>query len=334
LEASLSGINVERLLAQMMRPVERALGRLISSIREDAIRQLARYSVGSGGKRLRPALLTLAYEGVSGRRADASVAAHAAAVELVHTSSIIIDDIIDGGRMRRATPPPYLKYGPFLAIVAATTLVSKAFEVFSPRPKVARLMAQTVTAMNEGESLDLLHTISDVSSDGEYFEIIEKKSASLIAACPAIGAILAEAPSKTVEALFEYGRNLGLAFQIRDDVLGLVGSEEELGKPVGSDLKERRPTLYFIHAFRHLDGEGKRRLKELIFENPLERGRPYREVIAEVISILRRAGSLEYCDKVARAYADKAKAQLSVLPQSTAKGVLLKAADYAVERLH
>lgn len=325
---------IERALTRMMLPIERSLNRIVLSIEDEAIRRLAQYTVGSAGKRLRPALLILAYEAVGGRRADTLVADHAAAVELVHTSSIVIDDIIDGGRMRRTIPPLYVKYGPFFAIVVASTLMSKAFEVFSRHPPIASLIARTVTTMNEGESLDIIRTIFDVSKDEEYLEIIQKKSASLISASPTIGGILAGGSSKTLDALSGYGYNMGLAFQIRDDVLGLTSTEEDLGKPVGSDLRERRPTLYLIHAFRHLDAEGRRRLRSLILENPLKRGRPYKEVIAETVEILGKTNSLEYSDRMARDYAERAKAHLSLLPPTPAREALLRAADYAVARAH
>ncbi len=210
--------------------------------------------LGAGGKRLRPQLLVASYLAAGGRE-PRRAAPLAAAFELIHTASLIHDDITDDPTLRRRRPAPHRRYGISRALVAGDFLFARAFELLTREDyQVAKAVADAAIAMAEGEHLELVRSFDATVTMAQYTEVIEKKTASLFRAATKAGALLAGADAPTTAALEDYGRHLGVAFQLVDDVLDLEPSAAVTGKPSGMDLREGRMTSVMLSALERLQG--------------------------------------------------------------------------------
>lgn len=196
----------------------------------------------SGGKRLRPVLTLLACESVGGERSDAL--RRAIAVEMIHTSALVADDIIDRSTIRRGVSTIHEKYGHEMAVLSSNILLGKAFEIIDDKRSV-QVMTRAVRLLGEGEALELA---TDLETVDEYLNLAHKKTGSLFVASCKLGGIAGDGTEDEIEALGEFGKHLGIAFQIRDDVLDFTASSEDLGKPVGKDALLDRPSLVVIHS--------------------------------------------------------------------------------------
>ncbi len=291
--------------------------------------------IKAGGKKLRPALVILSTESVGGRSQDALKTA--ASMELIHTFSLIHDDIMDKDEMRRGKPSVHTIWGEPMAILAGDTLFSKAFETvletdttnIDPKRVVDALktVVDSCIKICEGQALDIgFEGKLDVSEE-EYMNMIYKKTAALIAAATKAGAILGGGTEEQIEALSEYGRLIGLAFQIQDDYLDVVSYEEDIGKPVGSDIVEGKMTLMVVHALANASKEDKERLISILEANN-------EDLIDDAIGIFNKYGSIEYTRNIALGNVKTAKELLNVLEDSDAKESLKLIADFVLERTH
>lgn len=269
----------------------------------------------ANGKRLRPVLLLNICKMLGRVRKEAYYLA--AAVELIHTASLIHDDIIDDADMRRGVPSVNSKWGSKIAVLVGDLLVSKAGKLilkYGDR-RVLSLMADVLEKMSKGEALELsLRGKRDIT-ERDYFKVINLKTASLFAAVARIGAIVGGANEKQERLLYLFGKNLGLAFQITDDILNITSEKEVMGKPTTSDVKEGNLTLPYILLLK------KSKLRELLGLEP--------QYLRE---ILERNGILDKAKEKAESYIAKAKSYLAPFPPSPAKEAILQLCDFVILR--
>ncbi|HOI68724.1 MAG: Geranylfarnesyl diphosphate synthase [Methanosaeta sp. PtaB.Bin087] len=303
-----------------------AIEELLPVVHPRGLYAAGRHLVDAGGKRLRPSMLLLAAEAVGGD--PAAVVPAAVSIELVHNFTLIHDDIMDNAETRRGRPAVHVKWDEAGAILAGDTLYSKAFEILTasaaqPEEMVAsvKMLAKTCAAICEGQWLDMEFERRDEVTEAEYLEMIEKKTGVLYGAAAWMGARLAAAPLEQAEGLERFGRLVGMAFQIQDDVLDLTAPAKVLGKPRGGDLAEGKKTLIMIHALA-----GGARIEIFGKKNASS------EDVEAALAALRASGSIDYARNKAVSLVEEGKRALSVLQESEAKTLLLALADYMISR--
>lgn len=307
-------------------PVDEAIDGLLPVQKPEGLYEASRHIVKAGGKRLRPAVLLASSEAVGG---DIKTAVPAAvAVELMHTFTLVHDDIMDNDPVRRGLPAVHTVWGEAGGILAGDTLYSKAIEIITTADseparllKSANILSKTCVEVCEGQWLDIDFEKRDSVSADEYLEMIEKKTAILFGAAAQIGAVIGGADEKTDKALYDFGRLVGLGFQIYDDVLDLMTPEEVLGKRQGSDIFEGKRTLLMIHA-----------TEKGAIPRAFGKGAGTKEDIDEAIQVLTDSGSLAYVKDLAVGFVEEGKAKLDILPDSPAKQLLKDMADYMLYR--
>lgn len=305
--------------------VEETIAKVILSD-EPLLTDISSYVIGAGGKRLRPTVTLLAFRATGGKDVRKAVDI-AAALELIHNATLIHDDINDGGRLRRGRLAAYRKFGVHHALVTGDFLFTKAF-LLGGRfgGQIVEIAAEACVGVAEGEMRQKKHARDLTLTKEEYIDIISRKTAWLISGGAKLGAILGGGEWDQVAALGEYGVNLGIAFQITDDVLDVEGDARELGKPVGVDLQEGNMTLVTILATQ----DGSSRGDELL--ELLAKPRKSREDVARCLKLIEATDAVARAREEARAYARRAKEDLAILPQSRYKGEMMKLADFVVER--
>jgi len=276
------------------------------------------------GKMLRPSLVLLCAE-AAGKRTDAHITL-AAVVELVHMATLVHDDVLDDADVRRRSITVHRREGNEAAILLGDYLISHAFHLCSSLDSqvASRLIGATTNTVCEGEIQQVHHRGCFDLTQAQYLEIISRKTAALTGVCCRLGAHYAEAPPEIVTALEQYGLNLGIAFQITDDVLDIVGAEEKTGKTLGRDLEKQKLTLPVIHCLRHAPEDVRTRLRAL-----LEAGGADRAALQELLSV---TDSLRFASETAREYATAAVAQLDTLAPTEARDALRQLALLIVER--
>lgn len=308
-------------------PVDAAIDALLPVCHPEGLYEASRHIVKAGGKRLRPAVLLMANEAVGGNPDDAVPAA--VAVELMHTFTLVHDDIMDNDPVRRGLPAVHTIWGEPGGILAGDTLYSKAIEIITSccaddpvrALRATNVLVKTCVEVCEGQWLDIDFESRETVSKDEYIEMIEKKTSVLFGAAAQIGGLLGGADEKTVQALYDYGRLVGLGFQIYDDVLDLTAPMEVIGKRQGSDIAEGKRTLLMIHA-----------LEKGCRPKAFGKGSITPEEIEEAVSVLTDSGSLDYVRELALGYVAEGKAKLDILPDSDAKKLLCDIADYMLYR--
>ena len=291
-----------------------------------AITDIADHLREGGGKRIRPSLLLLAAKslGYHGR----GMVRLGAVVEMVHTATLVHDDIIDGASIRRGRPSANTTWGNSKCVLAGDWLYMQAFRIalLERKFKVLDLLIGLTQQMVEGEFIQM-EKLGLMVGEGEYYDLIYRKTACLFDVSMRLGSVLAGASDETEEQMGEYGRNLGIAFQIVDDVLDLTATEQVLGKPVASDLREGKATLAVVHALEngttHEQDAIRRVLEDLSFERTSHK---------EVLEILERHGSVQYALNSAFQYAEFARSAIAGLPESDYKRALLWMPDFVVAR--
>jgi octaprenyl-diphosphate synthase len=302
--------------------------------------EISSYLREGGGKRLRPALLLLA-AGASGYRGPSAIRL-GAVVELIHNATLIHDDVIDGANTRRGRPSANARWGNHMSVLAGDWLYMQSFEMALRERKfsILDILIDLTQSMVEGELLQLTRLGQIDLTEAEATELAYRKTACLFSGCSRLGAILGRQPKNVEDALGEYGRNAGLAFQLVDDLLDFTASPEQLGKPVLSDLKEGKVTLPLIFALsaeaaptsggngRDGNGGNGRRLVAKVLE---ERG--FVSVRPEQITrLVRESGSLERAANLAHEYVARAKDALAELPDSDYRRALLAVPDFILAR--
>lgn len=249
--------------------IEEEIRKNISDIEPTELYKSSAHLIEAGGKRIRPSLVLLSTESVGGKIEDALNAA--TAIELIHTFSLIHDDIMDKDEVRRGRATVHVIWGEPLAILAGDVLFSKAFEVMLKSNidekrlvKVLDVMTKACVNLCKGQAYDMLFEKNFEVKEKEYLEMIYYKTASLIAASTKIGAIIGNGSKEEINALYNYGKFLGLAFQIHDDYLDIAGDEKQLGKPVGSDIVEGKMTLIAIKALNEANKEDREKLISIL----------------------------------------------------------------------
>ncbi len=294
--------------------------------------EASRHLMKAGGKRLRPFLIVTGYNVF--REDIERVLPVAAAVEIFHTFTLIHDDIMDRDEFRRGVPTVHKVWGEPMAILAGDLLHAKTYELLSkadlPPQIIARLvreMAEAATIICEGQAMDMsFEERMDVTVD-EYFEMIKRKTAFLFRLSARFGGIVAAANEEAISALTRYGEDIGIAFQMIDDILGLFGKEEETGKPVGSDVRESKKTYPILYALEKASGEDKDTLRRI-----LTKKEKTEEDIKIALEIIKRSGGEEATRKLAREYAERAINAITSLPENNARKLLVQLAEFVIER--
>ena len=289
---------------------------------------LGDYLRASGGKRVRPALLILSHYAVGGAAASESVIRLATVMEMLHTATLVHDDIIDNASVRRNRPSVNARFGNHTAVLMGDWLYMSAFEssLKERALEILDILTRLTRMMTEGELIQLTHLGNSHLREDEYFDILKRKTAHLFSACCEIGAILCGAPMERRAGLRDYGLNLGIAFQLVDDLLDFTASADELGKSVGADLIEGKLTLPLI-ILRDSDRSIKSVLEEVMYRGSYPDGA--RERIAEK---LRESAALRTTRERALDYAQQAIKNLEVLPETRYRSALEAIPTFIVDR--
>lgn len=307
-----------------MRLVEARIGeRLGSDV--GLVRQVAEYLVAGGGKRLRPALLLLA-AGAAGSRSEARIEL-AAVVEFIHTATLLHDDVVDVSELRRGRDTANAQFGNAAAVLVGDFLYSRAFQMMvgCGSMRVMQVLAEATNTIAEGEVLQLMNCHDPRVGEAAYLEVIRRKTAKLFEAAARLGAVLAGAPPALESGLAEYGMRVGTAFQLIDDVLDYSGDAASIGKSLGDDLAEGKPTLPLIRAMACGDPDQTRVVREAI-----EHGG--RDDFERVLAAVRATGALDYSHGVAQSEAAAARDALAALAPSAHRDSLLELASFSVSR--
>jgi len=304
----------------------------LSTIIPNNLQEASIYLTKEGGKMIRPALTLVTSEAVGGDKKGSLKAA--AAIELIHTFSLIHDDIMDNDDLRRGVPAVHKVWGENVAILSGDTLFSKAFELIIKSDKTPTQNNQSLATVAdacvqicEGQALDISFEGRFDVTESEYMEMIFRKTGALIAAASKIGAIMGGATDEVACAMYEYGKLIGIAFQIQDDYLDVVGDEKSVGKPIGSDIAKGKMTLMVVKALSEANEEDSKKLLKILKSDDSSS-----DNISEAIAIFEKYGSIQYAHDVALKNVNDAKELLKLLPDSEAKQILVMLADFVLER--
>ncbi len=291
------------------------------------INQIAEHIIKGGGKRLRPCLVLLSAN-ACGYQAREHLQL-AAIVEFIHTATLLHDDVVDESDLRRGRQTANALWGNAASVLVGDFLYSRSFQLMVEidRMPIMRVLADTTNAIAEGEVLQLLQVGNADAEESDYLRVIERKTAVLFAAAMQLGAMIASKGEHIEQALYRFGLALGYAFQIADDVLDYTSDAGTLGKNIGDDLSEGKVTLPLIYALKNASETERLQIRRAIESGGLEELQPIQKTI-------RDSGAIQYCQERAKFFADAAKQELSVLPDSAWRDALMILADYAIQREH
>jgi len=289
------------------------------------INQMGHYIVGNGGKRLRPMLLLLVAKALNAM--DGRHLILAAVIEFIHTATLLHDDVVDDSELRRGKESANAVWGNAASVLVGDYLYSKAFEMMvrTGNMRVMEILSKTTTAIAEGEVLQLLNCNNPETTEAKYLDVISRKTAILFSAATRLGAVISAAQASSEESLSRYGLHLGVAFQLIDDALDYKASQENLGKKLGDDLAEGKPTLPLIYAIQKAS-----QAEASIIIKAIKEGK--REVFNEVFDIVNKTNAIAYTEQRAEQEADKAIEALLDLPESIYKNALIDLAKFSVQR--
>ena len=289
------------------------------------VSQVAEYIIGSGGKRLRPALVLLSAN-AAGYRGEAQYEL-AAVVEFIHTATLLHDDVVDGSQLRRGRATANAQFGNAAAVLVGDFVYSRAFQMMVNvnDMRVRQVLAEATNTIAEGEVLQLMNCHDPAVDEERYLDVIRRKTAKLFEAAARLGAVLAGAPAAVEAGLAEYGTRLGTAFQLVDDVLDYSGDAAAIGKSLGDDLAEGKPTLPLIRTIACGTPAQADTVRRAIVDGG-------RDDFPQVLAAVRATGALEYARAVATREAESARAALQALPASRYRDSLLELASFSVVR--
>jgi octaprenyl-diphosphate synthase len=317
---------IRKLVADDLHAVDEEIRRRLES---DVvlIRQLAAHIINSGGKRLRPLLVVMAARACQHQGPD--VALLAAIIEFIHTATLLHDDVVDASELRRGQSTANALFGNEASVLVGDFLYSRSFQmmVVLNDLRIMDILAGTTNTIAEGEVMQLMNCNNPDTTEEEYMAVIRGKTAKLFEAATRLGALVAGTDQAVQDELGCYGLNLGNAFQLIDDVLDYHGSQEKMGKQIGDDLAEGKPTLPLIHAMR-VGNAGQRTLIRNAIENA------DRDAIDAVLSAIESTGSITYTARQAELHAETARQALSAIPESPYKQALLDLTYYSIHRNH
>jgi octaprenyl-diphosphate synthase len=295
--------------------------------------QIAEHIIGGGGKRLRPLLVVLAARACG--PVNAACIQAAAFIEFIHTATLLHDDVVDKSSRRRGRDTANELFGNEASVLVGDFVYSRAFQMMAAvkSPRVIEIMADATNIIAEGEVLQLANAHDPETTEARYLDVIQRKTAQLFEAGAEVAAVLAGATPAVQQALASYGRHLGIAYQLVDDVLDYQSDPASRGKNLGDDLAEGKPTLPLIHALRQTDAAGPKgaatakAIRAAIQDGGLAQ-------MDLVLTAIESSGGLEYTARLAQAEADLAYAALAALPATPYKDGLAALARFAIERKH
>jgi octaprenyl-diphosphate synthase len=325
--ATLPGIAaIQALAAGEMAAVNTLIrSRLASDV--TLINQISEHIIAAGGKRLRPMLVVLAAKALGQGGQDAHQLA--AIIEFIHTSTLLHDDVVDESDLRRGRKTANALWGNAPSVLVGDFLYSRSFQLMVELDSmpVMTVLADTTNLIAEGEVLQLLHVHNPDTDEAAYLRVIERKTAVLFAAATRLGAMQAGASAEAQQKLHDFGMNLGLAFQIADDVLDYTADAADLGKNLGDDLAEGKATLPLIHAMAHSNDAVRNRLREIVEAGDAS-------AMPEVLAAIGQTGGIGYSQQRAAHYAALAEKALDGLPDNQWLQALRGLAHYSVARNH
>jgi octaprenyl-diphosphate synthase len=298
----------------------------------EVVTQIGQYLQESGGKRLRPSLLLLASKLIGGAEGGGESAIHlGAVVEIIHAATLVHDDVIDDARTRRGRPSANVQWGNHTSVLAGDWLYMQAFQVALRERNfhVLDLLIGLTQMMVEGELLQLERIGRIEVTEADCMELVDRKTACLFSVCAKLGALVAGADSQTEERLGDYAWNLGMAFQLVDDLLDFTAHEKVLGKPVGNDLREGKVTLPLVYALEQASVEERRRVETILRERNYERV-PFPKILAMV----ERYQGIARVKERAQAFTEKARGIMSEFPDSPYQRALYSITELVTERDH
>ena len=320
--------DLQLYFAQDMQAVDKLINSYITSNVTPVISELSNHLINAGGKRLRP-LLTLAASDLC-NYSGASHIKLAAAIEFIHTATLLHDDVVDESFQRRGKPTANILWDNQSSVLVGDYLFSKSFQLMveTDSLKVLSILANASSTISEGEILQLSAVKNIKTDESAYFKIIEGKTAALFAAATEVGAVISNVERKKADALANFGKALGISFQITDDLLDYVGSEEVLGKNIGDDFKEGKVTLPLIKAISKSSKEEKRFWKEVI-----NKGMQKSSDLEHALLLMRQHDVFDETRSEAIKWSKKARNYLDIFPESKTKVILQELTYFVVERI-
>ena len=320
--------DLQLYFAQDMQAVDKLINSYITSNVTPVISELSNHLINAGGKRLRP-LLTLAASDLC-NYSGASHIKLAAAIEFIHTATLLHDDVVDESFQRRGKPTANILWDNQSSVLVGDYLFSKSFQLMveTDSLKVLSILADASSTISEGEILQLSAVRNIKTDESTYFKIIEGKTAALFAAATEVGAVISNVEDKEADALANFGKALGISFQITDDLLDYVGSEEVLGKNIGDDFKEGKVTLPLIKAIRKSSKEEKR-----FWEEVINKGMQKSSDLEHALFLMRQHDVFDETRSEAIKWSKKARNYLDIFPESKTKVILQELTSFVVERI-
>lgn len=316
--------DIRTLIADDMQAVDQLiLKRLQSDV--VLINQIGAYIVNSGGKRLRPMIVLLAARACG--HAQQQHIDLAAIVEFIHTATLLHDDVVDASVLRRNRETANAVWGNEASVLVGDFLYSRSFEMMVDvgQMQVMDILSHATNRIAEGEVLQLLNVQNPDTSESDYMEVIKRKTATLFEAGARLGGVISGATAEQEQAMTEYGLHLGIAFQLVDDALDYNSSNDDIGKNIGDDLAEGKPTLPLIQAMKSADASQRKRLREVIENGGLEE-------IEFVMEMIHSSHAIQYTEQLAQTEANLAKTALESIPASPYRDALASLANFAVAR--
>jgi octaprenyl-diphosphate synthase len=291
------------------------------------ISTIGEYLLLSGGKRFRAKLLLLSAK-LCGYQGDRHISM-ASLVEFIHTATLLHDDVVDRAELRRGMNSANAIWGNEASVLVGDFLFTKCFSLMVENGnwKILQTMSKATTLLAEGELMELLKTNDLTLSEETYLSIVARKTASLISAATQIGAILGEVSEEKEKALFSFGRDVGMAFQLIDDNLDYTSKEEEFGKKIGTDLQEGKITLPLIHTLSQCDSKEKAMIEKIVQSDPITP-----EDFSQVVELIEKYKGIQYTFDKAKRFIENAKQELRIFNPSKEKEALTAMADYVLER--
>ncbi|WP_177417990.1 octaprenyl diphosphate synthase [endosymbiont of Lamellibrachia barhami] len=315
---------ISELIADDMQAVNQTI---LSNLQSDVvlINQIGAYIVNSGGKRLRPQIVLLAAQACGYNGQD-----HidlAAIIEFIHTATLLHDDVVDGSDLRRNQETANAVWGNEASVLVGDFLYSRSFEMMVSvgQMRVMDVLSHATNRIAEGEVLQLLNCNNPETTEADYMEVIKRKTATLFEAGARLGGVITNAAPEREKAMADYGLHLGIAFQLVDDSLDYNSSNEDIGKNIGDDLAEGKPTLPLLQAMKVGSETQREKLQEIIEKGGLDE-------IDFVMEAIRTTDAIAYTENMARQEAQKAKAALEAIPPSPYRDALAALADFSVSR--
>ncbi|MCU7798637.1 MAG: octaprenyl diphosphate synthase [gamma proteobacterium symbiont of Lucinoma myriamae] len=328
-------MNIEDVFTLIKGDMERVNRLIQTSLHSEVvlINQISQYIINSGGKRLRPVLVLLSANAFAYNDAkesdnrDEHDVTLAAVIEFIHTATLLHDDVVDESALRRGKDTANELWGNAASVLVGDFLYSRAFEMMVGvgSMKVMEILSHSTNTIAEGEVLQLLNCNDASTTEARYIEVIHYKTAKLFESASQLGAVVAQQDEATEQAMAKFGMHLGTAFQLIDDVLDYSASSDDMGKNVGDDLAEGKPTLPLIYAMQHGTEEQATLIREAIEQGGLDQ-------IEAITQAIETTGALDYTRKIAKNEAEQAIAQLANIPDSDYKEAMIALANFSVER--